>query len=829
MARNLKLEVVLQAIDRATKPIKAVMGGSIGLARTLKQSRDAMKGLQAQQGDISSWRTMRAAAKQTEDALGAARERVKTLGQQMQATGVPTRQMSRDLKGAIREATALKREHQQNQVQLQGLRSKLNAAGISTRNLSTHERELKAKISATTTALQQQEARLKRVTRQQQQLANAKQQYDRSQALAGSMAASGAGGLATGSAILYGGAKALTPGLQAAQQASLISTQNGESPERAAAYSEVIRSIRTDGVATDIAAIGTAVGAVKSTLGALGEVGDAELSRISRRSLDMAATFGTDVAENIQMASIMMQNKLAKDSDHALDLITAGMQRVSAQMRGELPEILHEYSTHFRSMGYSGEEAMSLLINMAKQGKFALDKTGDAIKEFSIRGSDMSKASVSAYESVGLNAEKMSSAIAQGGEPARKAMQQTAKALLGMKNPADLANNAIALFGTPVEDLAVDQIPAFLKALAGAENQLGDISGAASKLGASLRDNLGGDIDLLTGQLAGIQFDLFEQQSGPLREFVQGLGKLLGNLRSWMQENPELTAQIFKTVAGLGILMAVGGALTMMLASIIGPIAMVRYGLTLLAITASGITLPLLAVIAAVVAISGAAYLIYRNWDQVKAYFSGMWAELQAGFSGGLGSIAATILNFSPLGLFHRALAGVLSYFGIDIPARFTDFGSMLIDGLVNGITAGLGRVKQAITGAGGAAIDWFKQKLGIHSPSRVFAELGGYTMAGLAQGLVKGEGDVLGQIAHTADQLTGGMLGTAGISFDGRPALTAGGGQSTSIGGATINITINAAPGQDANAIARAVAQELDKRERAKGARQRSALFDTE
>ncbi|MEG5754471.1 phage tail tape measure protein, partial [Enterobacter hormaechei] len=87
---------------------------------------------------------------------------------------------------------------------------------------------------------------------------------------------------------------------------------------------------------------------------------------------------------------------LAASSDEAMDLIVSGMQRVSAEMRGEMPEILHEYSTHFRNLGFSGAEAMSLLVDMSKQGKFALDKTGDAIKEFSIRGSDMSKNSVAA-------------------------------------------------------------------------------------------------------------------------------------------------------------------------------------------------------------------------------------------------------------------------------------------------------------------------------------------------------------------------------------------------------------------------------------------------
>ncbi len=96
-----------------------------------------------------------------------------------------------------------------------------------------------------------------------------------------------------------------------------------------------------------------------------------------------------------------MQNGLAKDASAAFDLIGRGFQELSGEMRRELPEILHEYSTNFRALGFDGQEAMSLLVAAAEQGKFALDKTGDALKEFTIRGSDMSKASREAYETVG--------------------------------------------------------------------------------------------------------------------------------------------------------------------------------------------------------------------------------------------------------------------------------------------------------------------------------------------------------------------------------------------------------------------------------------------
>ena len=55
---------------------------------------------------------------------------------------------------------------------------------------------------------------------------------------------------------------------------------------------------------------------------------------------------------------------------------------------------------HFGALGLSGEEAYAILGQADDQ--FELDKTGDALKELSIRATDMSTASVEAYEAMGL-------------------------------------------------------------------------------------------------------------------------------------------------------------------------------------------------------------------------------------------------------------------------------------------------------------------------------------------------------------------------------------------------------------------------------------------
>ncbi|MDH1404345.1 phage tail tape measure protein [Pseudomonas sp. GD03817] len=785
MANDLRLRLLLDTVDKATAPLRQINKGGQETARALKATRDRLKELNAQQKDVGAWRQQNAQARQTAQALDAARAKVKEMGRAMSAVNAPTKQMTAEFQGAIRATNELKQQQKAEQETLRGLQRRLGEAGIDTRKLNQHNAALRQQMAQTNTTIEQQEAQLKRLAAAQRKAAEAKERLEKAQGRAGKMAGAGAAGIAAGVGAGMAGAALLAPQLEVRQQGSMIAAQSGESSERANQYTQIVREIRTDGVSTNIEEIGAAVSAAKSTLGALGEVSDKELNSAARKALNLAQVMGIDVAEAMQMVGVMLQNKLSKSSDEAFDLVAAGMQNMSVQMRGEIPEILQEYSTHFRSMGFSGEEAMSLLVKQARQGKFALDKTGDAIKEFSIRGSDMSKSSQEAYKSIGLNAAKMSSAIAKGGPSARDALTKTAKALLRIKDPAERANAAISLFGTPVEDLAVDQIPDFLKALADGTTALGDVTGAADKMGNTFRDNLRGDLDKLTGTWNTMIGSLMDGQNGPLRDLVQTITGIVGAARAWIEANPELAASLAKGAAAVAVLVTGMGALTIAMASLLGPFALARYGMAMFAIKGGailpvvakligvlsgalltairGVSIALwslaanpatLAIAAAVAAIAGAGYLLYQNWDQVRAYFSNAWTEIKAGFSGGVAGILTVLANFSPIGLIYQAFAGVLSYLGIDLPSRFTEFGGMIVNGLVNGLTAGLGAVKDAVTNIGSSTIGWFKEKLGIHSPSRVFAELGGFTTEGLAQGLNNGAQQPIDAVAKMGQQL---------------------------------------------------------------------------
>ncbi|MCX1757927.1 phage tail tape measure protein [Escherichia coli] len=137
-----------------------------------------------------------------------------------------------------------------------------------------------------------------------------------------------------------------------------------------------------------------------------------------------------------------------------------------------------------------------------------------------------------------------------------------------------------------------------------------------------------------------------------------------------------------------------------------------------------------------ITAVAAAAYLIYRNWGTVSGWFKQRWADIQEAFNGGIAGTGKLLINWSPAGLLYKAFAAALKYFGVALPAKFTDFGGHLVDGLINGIKNKWESLKSSVTGMGDSISGWFSEKLGIHSPSRVFMGFGDNIAQGAAIGL---------------------------------------------------------------------------------------------
>jgi phage-related protein len=354
------------------------------------------------------------------------------------------------------------------------------------------------------------------------------------------------GGLAGAAAGIGSIGAAIAEGFDMSQAVDKMNRQMGLTGGAARAAGEEVGEALRSGTAHGVDDAVDAIGSLNSQFDNLGSSGEQTAGQLADNFLAFTDTFGVSMEEATQTAGQLMQNGLAGDVEEAADLMTAAFQRVPAAMREELPEIINEYGTNFRALGFDGEEAFGLLVGAADKGKWALDKTGDSLKEFTIRGSDMSQSSQDAYAAIGLSAEEMSSKIATGGEGAQDALKQVADGILGIEDPAERANTAIALFGTPLEDLSVDQIPEFMESLSQGAGGLDDFKGSSQALADDMANSLSGRMDALKGTVQDLAGQGFMKLWDALEPIV-----------SWARDN---SAWLTPIAVGVGVF---AGALTL--------------------------------------------------------------------------------------------------------------------------------------------------------------------------------------------------------------------------------------------------------------------------
>ena len=91
--------------------------------------------------------------------------------------------------------------------------------------------------------------------------------------------------------------------------------------------------------------------------------------------------------------------------------------------------------------------------------------------------------------------------------------------------------------------------------------------------------------------------------------------------------------------------------------------------------------------VAAVAALAGAAYAIYKNWDGLVAYFRGLWEGVRKAFEQGwLQGVVQVLLNFNPARWVMDGLSElVVTLTGLDLYS----IGVRWIDGLLQGVKQG--------------------------------------------------------------------------------------------------------------------------------------------
>ena len=148
------------------------------------------------------------------------------------------------------------------------------------------------------------------------------------------------------------------------------------------------------------------------------------------------------------------------------------------------------------------------------------------------------------------------------------------------------------------------------------------------------------------------------------------------------------------------------------------------------------------------------------------------------------------------------------------LPNKVIQIGRDLAAGLWKGINEKLQWLKGKIDSFGKSIVDKVRSVFKVHSPSKVFAEIGTFLAEGLGVGWEDTLPEVRTDMAKSLNGLTGNMSAT--VTANGSAgALTE---NNTTFNGSPITVIVNAAEGQSVNAIADAVIDKISNMTTRKG-----------
>lgn len=879
--KPLKLEVLFGSKDSLSPVLKLMIGNSKAASNALKRTSAEVKKLNDQQKQIDGYVKQKKATEESAKALKDMQDRIKTLRQQMNSN--PSAELTRDFEKAKAAAKRLKDSHQQNTQQLHQLRTEMNQSGLSTSNLSQHQSELRRRTDQATSELERQRRTLRNLNNVQQQ----HQRYSQNARTAGMTGMMMAG---AGVGTLYAMRKPIDESKRVDIEENRIASLGfgKQATEEAILYA---RAMKTFGTSTlDNLTL------VRDGVTAFGDVHHAQwvAPTLAKMKFANEAMYGDHGVENEKkfmdmLKVIEMRNGLkskesfTEQANIIQQVITATGGRVQAEewlnviktggiaAKGmDNKAFYYKMEPLVQEMGgfRVGTSMMSAYQNLyqgrttqraaANLDKFGL--IGDYSKVKHNKTGDLSYLDIGAIKNAALFKKDQFAWMEQVLVPALNAK--------GITKESDVIDAIGSIFSNRTASnlfaqmyMQRDQIHKNAKLNEGAFNidQLekqaqGTTAGKELDAKAKLHD-------------AYLQFG---QTILPI--YTQALimaSNAMQGFTGWMQQNPTLAKAL-----GTGLLViaaglvAIGGLLLVFSPLILSMLSLrlmmvtlgvqgsaLSFALRMLvmpfsllkgAITGIGSALMWLArlamahpILALITAVAFGVYMIYKNWDTIGPYFQNLWAQIKAFFQSGIGNISATILNWSPMGLFYSAFATVLNWFGFELPTKFSVFGTNIIDGLINGIKAAFPKLKSTWNDVANYMPDWLKQRMIIRSPSRVMAGLGGHIIGGIGMGLTqafpelknkynqilnlftnKSQSPVLDQIDIAAPVMS--KIQTA-------PNLTSSRQSSLAVAGDTYTIHIHAAPGQIVQDLERQIEQVVMRIQRDKLARVRTIMSDQE
>ena len=499
--------------------------------------------------------------------------------------------------------------------------------------LKSAEQQAQAQFARGDISAEQYRALQREVIKTESQLGNLENQAKKSDNALQKTAKAGA---KIGDKIVVAGVTAVGTGLVAATVAGItmgdqltkalngLQASTGSTDKEMQGFKGTMIDLYNQGYGENFQEIADAMKEVKTQTG----LGGLQLKEMTKDAMTLKDTFGFEVVDSVKSATQMTKN-FGISSKEAMNLMAQGAQ-LGLDANGDLLDTINEYSPTFSQQGFSAQEFFNMLSNGAKAGVKDTDLMADSIKEFGIRSKDSSKTTIDAFQSLGLNSDQLTKSFNAGGTEGKKAFEQVAQKIKGIKDPAEQMRIAVELFGTQAEDMGIKGVLAMM-----------NTKGAVDKTKDSLKDinnvkynSFGEGLEGIKRQLiTGLLLPIGEKLLPKLNEFagklkddlpsiiatlkpiIEGLIKGITFLADHFSTIMPIIAAVIGVLAGLSI----ASKIITLISAISGAIAAIGPVIAGLSAAFAFIISPIGLIILAIIAVIAIGVLLYKNWDTIKA------------------------------------------------------------------------------------------------------------------------------------------------------------------------------------------------------------------
>ncbi|EOM7278300.1 phage tail tape measure protein, partial [Escherichia coli] len=378
--------------------------------------------------------------------------------------------------------------------------------------------------------------------------------------------------------------------------------------------------------------------------------------------LNMALAGGVELGETADIGSnILTQFNLTADQmDRVGDTLTAAFTRTNTDLRA-LGETMKYTGPVAAKLGISLEEAAAMAGMLANNGLRGSD-AGTAMRASLSRLASPPKAAADALKELGVSVAD-----------ARGKMRPMEDVLLDLYKATQKYGQVdqVSFF----KDIAGEEAFVGLQTLVAAAGsgelqkltrELQGARGEADRVAKVMADNLDGDLKNLDSAWEGLRIRISDLVDGPLRSVTQWLTRVLEKITSLAQAHPVLTRQLLIAGGALLAMTATIGSLSLVIGVLYGKLATLRLGFDILTRSMNVVrVLPALwgmltgsvsllgGAIGAlfspvgliVAALAGAAVLIWKYWDPIRAFFAGVFS----GIMERLNPLRETFERFGPV------------------------------------------------------------------------------------------------------------------------------------------------------------------------------------